>query len=92
MKSAKQWFEVAFAKEDKEFFFSGTEGDRLKAVFIKMFSEVQEDALSAARLIVLNARKKFTKNFTRPISPETDLFADEFKEALDKLIEKSKQK
>lgn len=92
MKSAKQWFEVAFSKEDKEFFFSGTEGDRLKGVFVKMFSEVQGDALAAARLVVLATRKKFTKNFTRPMSPESDQFAEEFKEALDRLIEKAKQK
>lgn len=92
MKTAKHWFDVSFSKEDKEFFFSGPEGERFKNVFIKMFGEVQEDALASARLVVLNARKKFTKNFTRAISPETDLFAEEFKDELDKLIEKVKQK
>lgn len=91
MKSAKQWFETAFSKEDKEFFFSGTGGERLKNTFVKMFGEVQSDALLAARLIVIRTRKKFTKDFTRVLSPEADLFAEEFKEALDKLIEKAKQ-
>lgn len=92
MKSAKQWFEEAFTKEDKEFFFSGTEGGRMKHVFVKLFSDVQLDALGDARLIVLKVRKKFTSNFTKkPLSAETDLFSDEFKEELDQIIEKVKK-
>ena len=89
MKSAKQWFDEAFSKEDKEFFFTGTEGARLRHMFLKMFCDVQVDALNDARMIGLKVRKKFTSNFTkRPLSAETDLFSEEYKEELDLLIEK----
>ena len=91
MKSAKQWFETSFSQEDKDFFFTGEAGERFRVLFTKTFSGIQEDALQAARLIVVKARKKFTKEFTRALSPEADLFADEFKEELDKLIEKAKK-
>lgn len=90
MKSAKQWFDVAFDKDSKEFFFSGLEGEKMRGVFVKIFEAVQEDALHSARLIVVKARKKFTKEFTRALSPEADLFAEEFKDELDKLLEKIK--